>query len=53
MTVSTLADVIEAILFVSGNEVSVSEITEKLNVSDMEFMLRSKFLKIDSAGITE
>ena len=38
MTVSTLADVIEAILFVSGNEVSVSEITEKLNVSDVSDM---------------
>lgn len=45
MTVSTLADVIEAILFVSGNEVSVSEITEKLNVSDMEIYAALEILK--------
>lgn len=45
MTVSTLADVIEAILFVSGNEVSVSEISEKLNVSDMEIYAALEILK--------
>ena len=45
MTVSTLADVIEAILFVSGNEVTVSEITEKLNVSDMEIYAALEILK--------
>ena len=40
-----MADVIEAILFVSGNEVTVSEITEKLNVSDMEIYAALEILK--------
>lgn len=45
MTVSMLADIIEAILFISGDEVSTEFIQSKLNVSEMEMYAALEILK--------
>ena len=41
----TLASIIESILFVSGNEVAINDISEKLGVSDEEVLLTARELQ--------
>lgn len=41
----TLASIIESILFVSGNEVAISDISDKLGVSDEEVLLTARELQ--------
>lgn len=50
----TLANIIESILFVSGNEVAVKDISEKLGVSDKDVLAAAKNLQEkykDESGI--
>lgn len=51
----TLASIIESILFVSGNEVAISDISDKLGVSDEEVLLTARELQnkydLETSGI--
>lgn len=51
----TLASIIESILFVSGNEVAINDISEKLGVSDEEVLLTARELQnkydLETSGI--
>lgn len=51
----TLASIIESILFVSGNEVAINNISEKLGVSDEEVLLTARELQnkydLETSGI--
>ncbi len=51
----TLASIIESILFVSGNEVAINDISDKLGVSDEEVLLTARELQnkydLETSGI--
>ena len=51
----TLASIIESILFVSGNEAAINDISEKLGVSDEEVLLTARELQnkydLETSGI--
>ena len=51
----TLASIIESILFVSGNEVAINDISEKLGVSDEEVLLTARELQnkydLETSGV--
>ncbi len=44
-TLETLASIIESILFVSGKEVAINDISEKLNITDKEVLNAAKKLQ--------
>ena len=44
-TLETLASIIESILFISGKEVAVKDISEKLNVTNKEVLSAAKKLQ--------
>ena len=45
----TLASIIESILFVSGNEVAIKDISEKLEITDKEVLDTAKELQKNTA----